>query len=39
MHRDVKPGNVLIDSDGRAVLADFGIAHAQDTRPGERRGA
>lgn len=26
MHRDVKPGNVLTDADGRAILADFGIA-------------
>lgn len=29
MHRDVKPGNVLIDAEGRAVLADFGIARAE----------
>jgi serine/threonine protein kinase len=26
VHRDVKPGNVLIPADGRAVLTDFGIA-------------
>ena len=31
MHRDVKPGNVLIAADGRAVLADFGIARTQDS--------
>ncbi|MFC3996548.1 serine/threonine-protein kinase [Nocardiopsis sediminis] len=26
LHRDVKPGNVLLMPDGRAVLSDFGIA-------------
>ena len=26
VHRDVKPGNVLINDDGRAILTDFGIA-------------
>lgn len=28
VHRDVKPGNVLISDDGVAMLTDFGISHA-----------
>src|SRR4051812_41576156 len=28
IHRDVKPENIFIEDDGRAVLADFGLARA-----------
>ena len=30
LHRDVKPGNILIDDHGRSHLTDFGIARPQD---------
>ena len=30
VHRDVHPGNVVLDDDGRAVLIDFGCCRAED---------
>jgi hypothetical protein len=43
LHRDVKPGNVLLAAEGRVVLTDFGIAMTADastlTRTGEMVGS